>query len=123
MIRIKNSIYTIAVSMVLMILLMWRIYDFDMSLINVSNVIFVIGIVLFFTGLVSVTGASEVFDSSKYLTQKIFSRKNEQTFKTFKDYKAYKQVKCLGKYGKYKGLNRLILGGVYIIASLIIGFY
>lgn len=123
MIKIKNLLYTIAVSIGLMILLMWGIYDFDMSLMNLSNVIFVIGIILFFLGLISVTGAIQVFGSSQYLTRKTFSRKGKHDFKTFKDYRDYKQLKNAGKAKNGKGLNRLLLGSVYIIASLIIGFY
>lgn len=120
--RIKSFLYPIVVSIVIMILLMFFIYDFSISLMNISNVIFFMGVFFFFPGLISVTGAGQIFDSSRYLTRRFFTKNSESYFKTFNDYKEYKRLKNVNTPMKSRGLTILILGGVYIIISLIIGF-
>lgn len=120
--KIKEFLYPIAVSIVIMILLMFFLYDFQISLMNISNVIFFIGMFFFFPGLISVTGASQIFDSSRYLTRKTFATNSENDFKTFNDYKEYKRLKRVNNPIKSRGLTILILGGAYIVISLIIGF-
>lgn len=119
---IKRFLYAIAVSIVIMILLMFFVYDFQMSWMYISNVIFIMGVFFFFPGLIIVTGASEVFQSSIYLGRKVFVKDREKYFKTFSDYKEYKRLKSAGTMRKGRGLEILILGGAYIIVSLIIGF-
>lgn len=119
---IKRLFYAIAVSIVIMILLMFLIYDFEISWMNLSNVIFLMGVLFFFPGLMSVTGASQVFHGSSYLSRKIFARSSENCFKTFNDYKEYKRLKHVNTTMKGRGLGILILGGVYVIVSLVIGF-
>lgn len=120
--RIKSFLYPIGLSIIIMILLMFFIYDFRISLMNISNVIFLMGVFFFFPGLISTTGASQVFDSSLYLTRKTFAKNSENDFKTFNDYKEYKRLKRANAPIKSRGSTILILGGVYIIISLIIGF-
>ena len=91
---------------------MFFIYDFRISLMNISNVIFLMGVFFFFPGLISATGASQVFDSSLYLTRKTFAKNSENDFKTFNDYKEYKRLKRANTPIKSRGSTILILGGV-----------
>lgn len=118
----KRVLFTIALSILIMLLLMFLLYDFDMSWMNISNVFFFMGAFYFFPGLIIVTGSTEVFAGMGYLTRRIFLKdKGEGNyFKSFNDYKEYKYLKN-GKYNtKSKGVNILLVGGVYIIISIVI---
>lgn len=119
---IKRFLCAIAVSIVSIILLMFLIYDFEMSWMNLSNAIFLVGVFFFFPGLISVTGAGQVFYGSGYLSRKIFTKRSENCFKTFNDYKEYRRFKHANTTVKGRGLGLLILGGMYVIVSLAIGF-
>ena len=118
----KKIFFTIALSILIMLLLLFLVYDFDMSLMNLSNVLFFMGTVYFFPGLIIVTGASEIFSSVGYLNRRMF-RKNKgdgNDFKTFNDYKEYKHIKSAKYNTKGKGVNILLVGGGYVIMSIVI---
>ncbi|MCM1992783.1 DUF3899 domain-containing protein [Oceanirhabdus seepicola] len=118
----KRIFFTIALSILIMLLLLFLVYDFDMSLMNLSNVLFFMGTVYFFPGLIIVTGASEIFSSVGYLNRRMF-RKNKgdgNDFKTFNDYKEYKHIKSAKYNTKGKGVNILLVGGGYVIISIVI---
>ncbi len=118
----KRIFLTIALSILIMLLLLFLIYDFDMSLMNLSNVFFFMGAVYFFPGLIVVTGASEIFSSFGYLTRRMFlkNKGDGNDFKTFNDYKEYKHIKSANYNTKGKGVNILLVGGVYVIISIVI---
>lgn len=122
----KRVLFIIALSILIMLLLMYLIYDFDMSLMNVSNVFFFMGTIYFFPGLIIVSGATDIFYGIGYLTRRMFlkDKGDGSYFKSFKDYKEYKCIKN-GRYNtkdntKGKGVNILLVGGVYIIISIVI---
>lgn len=118
----KRVLFTIALSILIMLLLMFLLYDFDMSLMNISNVFFFMGTIYFFPGLIIVSGSTDVFTGIGYLTRRtVFKDKGDGNyFKSFNDYKEYKYLKN-GKYNtEGKGVNILLVGGVYIIISIVI---
>lgn len=119
----KRILSTIALSILIMLLLMYLIYDFDTSLMNLSNVFFFMGTVYFFPRLIIVTGATDIFYSTGYLTRRMFlkNKGDGNYFKTFNDYKEYKYMDNVKYNTKGKGVNILLVGGVYIIISLCIG--
>ena len=99
------------------------VYDFDMNLMSLSNVFFFMGTVYFFPGLIIVTGAADIFNGIGYLTRRMFfkSKGDGNYFKTFNDYKEYKQIENVKHNFKGKGVNILLVGGVYIIISVVTG--
>lgn len=120
---IKRILKVIGLSILIMIILMYLIYSFDVTLMNLSNVFFFTGIIYFFLGLIVVTGATEVFNSIGYLTRRMFLKPKGDAayFKSFADYMEYKNTQNLGIKIKNKGFDVLIIGAIYIVLSIIIG--
>ncbi len=124
---VKGLLFAIAISIIIVVLLMYFIYGLDMRLMYISDVFFFVGILYFFPGLIVVTGATEILSSIGYLTRRIFSKDkgDGNYFKSFNDYKEYKKDKK-HKNSKYNtrfiGINILLVGGVYILASFVISF-
>jgi len=118
----KRILFTVALSIIIMLLLMYLIYDFDINLMNISNVFFFMGIAYFFPGLIIVIDATDIFYSLGYVSRRMFSKDkgDGNYFKSFNDYKEYKYIKNLKYNTKGKGVNILIVGGVYIIISIVI---
>ena len=118
----KDIIQTLGISMAMVMVIIGLIYKFEFSIMYLSNSIFVVGIILFFIGLISVTGANEIFESFKYTTKKIFARDTTKVFKTFGEYKEHKNLLAKNKYSNNKEKIRLILGGIYLIIGIIMGY-
>ncbi|SCG83028.1 hypothetical protein DW1_1457 [Proteiniborus sp. DW1] len=124
----KSFLSIIVISIIIVMLLMYVIYGFDMRLMYLSNVFFFVGVVYFFLGLIFITNATEVFSGIGYLSRKAFSKDkgDGSDFKSFYDYKEYKENRRDEKYKnsnyntRFKGLNVLIVGGVYILVSIVI---
>lgn len=114
----KKVLSTIMISMGIMLVLMGLIYDFHISLINISNVLFFMGVFYFFPGLIVVSGAGSIFDSAGYLTRRMFFR---NSFKSLNEYKEYKHIKNVNGGMKGRGANILVIGGAYIVISIAMG--
>lgn len=119
----KKVSSTIAISIAIMLILMGLIYDFHITLMNVSNVLFLMGVFYFFPGLIVVSGAGSIFDSAGYLTRRMFLRNSKRYFKSFNEYKEYKHIKNISSNMKGRGANILLVGGLYIVISVAIGAY
>lgn len=122
MIKASRLLLTIFVSVVVVGLLVVFVYDYDIRPMHLSDIFFFVGIVFFFPGLVSMTGALDVFVSSQYLFSKYFSRntKDHHHFKSLAEYKEFKNI--TSRKGR-KGLEMLTVGVVYIIISIILSSY
>ncbi len=119
MTTMKKAMILILATFVAMGAMMYFVYDFVFLPIYVANVLFVVGSIVFFFGLILVTGAMEVFESSIFLTKKVFSKDNSKPyFKTFADYKEFHKIK--NAHEPKKTNIPLIVGIVYIVISLII---
>lgn len=119
--NIRKLLSTIIISIFIMIVLMGLVYDFNITIMNISNILFFVGVAYFFPGIIVISGAGSIFDSSGYLTRRIFLRENKQYFKSFNDYKEYKKIKNASRNINGRGTSVLIIGGVYIGLSLAIG--
>ncbi len=121
MIKGSRLFLTVFISVVIMGFLVVFVYDYDLRPVHLSDIFFFVGVILFFPGLISMTGALEVFVSSQYLFSKYFSRniKDHHHFKSLAEYKEFKELSSRKK-GR-KGLEMLTVGLVYIIISMIIG--
>ncbi|WBW95215.1 DUF3899 domain-containing protein [Oceanirhabdus sp. W0125-5] len=121
--NIKRIFTTIALSILIMSLVLFLRYDFEMSLVNLSNVFFLMGTVYFFPGLIIVSGAAGIFSSIGYLSRRMFSKNkgDGNHFKTFNDYKEYKHIENSKYNTKGIGVNILLVGGVYITISVVTG--
>jgi len=128
----KKIIIVTSVTLALMLILLLVAYEFKMNYMNVSNVLFLVGITCFFPGLIQVSGAVEIFNSIGYLTTKTFSGLfkftsqesidvNSKQFKSYSDYLTYKKNQAKTHSIKGNGLTLLTIGSTYIVLSLLIG--
>lgn len=67
------------------------IYRYDFSIINASNVLFVVGIIVFMPSLVAMTSSYRVFTSMRYAVRVMLSPQFRHEYPTFKDYKSEKE--------------------------------
>lgn len=82
----------IMISLVILALLLHLIvYRLDFSIINASNVLFVVGIIVFMPSLVAMTSSYRVFTSMRYAVRVILSPQFKHEYPTFKDYKEEKE--------------------------------
>ncbi|WP_010169068.1 DUF3899 domain-containing protein [Candidatus Epulonipiscium viviparus] len=114
----KGIIKTVVATLVAALLLMYFIFDFSFSLINIADCLFVVGLCLFFPALIIATGAMDLFDGISFVSSKMFKK---HTFKTIYDYKEYKKQKNL--YKKNPGKPLLVISLIYIVISLVIASF
>ena len=69
------------------------VYRFDFTAINVSNALFVVGIILFLPSVVAITAAYEVFHGIRYVARVIVNPQFRKEYPQFKDYKEDKTGK------------------------------
>ena len=87
---IKSFIATILFSALLIMLLLFTYYDQVYTIEHFADAIFMIGITMFFMGLISVTNASRVFTGAGYAFKSIYTRRGTGN-KTFYQYSAEKK--------------------------------
>lgn len=95
-------------------IIMFTFYEGDLRPINYSNALFVVGVVLFSAGLLTVTNATKVFRGISFVLKRMFTRKVEGM-----SYYEYMLMKDDKKEG-LAGLPLLLSGLVFIIIALII---
>ncbi len=120
----KNDVVNhLAISMAIILGIIGLIYKFDFSIMYISNSVFAVGIFLFFIGVISITGATQIFEGCKYTKRKISTKDSMKEFKTFGEYKEYKKLSTPHESNKDKAKIRLALGGVYLIISVIMSYF
>lgn len=98
------------------LILMYLIYDWDfMNPVNISNSVFITGVVMFSAGLLTVTNATKIFRGIGFVFKRMFTRKVEGL-----SYYEYILMKD-DKQERYLGLPLLITGLAFIIAAIILG--
>lgn len=100
-------------------------YGFEISLMSISNSLFIVGIIVFLFGLIIASNAGQIFSSGDYIIRKSFlsNKKSNKFFKTYKDYLLYKSNKRNQNNTASKGLFLLIIGGVFLIISFLLNIY
>ncbi|RJX24288.1 MAG: DUF3899 domain-containing protein [Acholeplasma sp.] len=73
--------------LVLAFLVHMAVYRFDFNALNVSNALFVVGIILFLPSVVAITAAYEVFHGIRYVAKVILNPSFRKEYPQFKDYK------------------------------------
>ncbi len=119
----KRILAVMCASCLVMVLLLYWIYDFELTRIHVSNVLFILGLCFFFPGLFLLTGAGQFFSSATYLTKKMFSKPEKMAnhLKSYNDFLVHRNAESQHYRIKQIGKITLAIGGVYIVLSLIVG--
>jgi hypothetical protein len=98
------------------LILMYVIYDWDfMEPINLSNSVFISGVVMFSAGLLTITNATKIFRGIGFVFKRMFTRKVEGL-----SYYEYILMKD-DKENRVLGLPLFITGLAFIIAAIILG--
>lgn len=98
------------------LILMYVIYDWDfMDTINLSNTVFISGVVMFSAGLLTMTNATKIFRGIGFVFKRMFTRKVEGM-----SYYEYILMKD-DKENRVLGFPLFITGLAFIIAAVILG--
>jgi len=120
----KTTLKIIGFSLALTALFLYLFYGFRLTLLNVSNIMFFVGLIFFGIGLFIVSNASELFTSFTFLTKRVFmsNKKAENYFKTLGEYLEHREAQGVNRKEKEVGKVLLFMGLGYLIISLGIGF-
>ncbi|OOO00249.1 MAG: hypothetical protein ATN35_08405 [Epulopiscium sp. Nele67-Bin004] len=113
----------ILITLVLVMMIMYFAYDFNFHMIYVSNAFFVTGALLFFPGLVMVSGAEKLFETVKYHTKKFSRRTNPNDFKTIDQYREYQRIRQEMKPKDHVGMDIFVIGVAYIMISFLMSWF
>lgn len=119
----KGILSTIVISIILVALVMYFVYGFELRLIYISDTFFLVGILFLFPGLIFITGATELFSSARYIFKKSFTKSTDggNHLISFSDYKEYEKERNANHNREFTGVSILVVGVAYIILSFIIG--
>ncbi len=112
--------YRIAVSLLVFSGILFFTYDTQAFWMNCSNAFFVVGIIYFFPGILTLTHATEIFESMGYLGRKVLERDVNGGFKSYAAYQAYKDSKRAVHAPKAYGKVLVYVGIFYIGLSICI---
>lgn len=87
------------------------------SFVNLSDGLFIIGIILFFMSLIMYLGAYKVFSGFNYVTRTFFSKNYKDQYPKYSDYVEQKDVKEKSPMW----LDMVIISAMLIIVSFILG--
>lgn len=109
---IKGFVTNLIFSASIVAIFLYTYFDGDMKTQNISDALFVIGLFMFFMGLISMTKAREVFIGFKYTFKTRFSRKFDKS-KSYYDYSAEQKKNST----EVLGIPMFIIGIIYIAVS------
>lgn len=115
--------YRVGMSILLFIGMFYFTYDAQAVWLNCSNALFVVGILYFFPGLLTLTHATEVFQTMGYLGKKVFARDINGGFKSYSAYQTYKDSKRMGQDQGQSGKILMGVGTFYIVLSVLVSYF
>lgn len=111
---IKKILLDLIVGTILVFMIMFAFYSGDFSRLNYANTFFIVGLILFSAGLLTVTNASKIFRGFTFVFKRMFTRKLEGMA-----FYEYVQMKDDARE-RYDGFPLLISGIIFIIVNFII---
>ena len=112
---IKKFLITIGSAALLSYLLILTRFNNEFIQINILDATFVVGMVYFFMGLLTVTNATKVFSSTGFALKTLFSPKRRSQHLSFYDYRIQKEK----DKNRTTGFPALIVGFLIILMDLI----
>lgn len=120
--RLKHILTTVISSVILGLILLFLVYDFEITKLYMANILFIVGVLYFFPGLIIVSGSAEMFRTVTYLGGRMFRKNKEGVNESFAQYSERKNLERMRLHNKHVGYIILITGGSYIIISMIFSF-
>ncbi len=99
---------------ILVFIIMFTVFDGDLKPINYADSIFIVGLIMFSAGLLTVSNASKILRGISYSLKRMFTRRVDGM--AYYEYIAMKD----DKKERIIGLPLLLTGLTFIIVSLII---
>lgn len=110
--RVKHFVLTLLISGLIIYLVHATIFDNLYSYKSLSNAIFVVGLMMFFVSLISITDADKVFRIVVYSFKSI-SRKTNKKYNTYYDYALDKGNEKLIPFG----LEMMLVSFIYFAVA------
>jgi hypothetical protein len=110
----KRFLINVVLSGLMFLILIYARFLGEFSIINVLNGLFVVGILLFSVGILSITSAGQAFRGIGFVFKKLFSKKYTST-----SYYEYLQKLDSDKKEKPTGWPALLVGIIYLALSII----
>ncbi len=94
------------------------VYHFNFTTESISNSLFVIGVILFFTSLIALSGSYEIFHGIRYSLQALYRKDFRSNYPTFLEYKTEKAKKFeLTGYVEAIIISIVIIAVAFFLAS------
>lgn len=113
----KSYLKTAVVTLILAFLLHLIVHRLKFTIKSLSDVIFFVGIMTFFIGITSISGANRVFITLGYSFRSVFGRQH----KHHENFYEYTQAKDKKKYASY-GPPMIIIGIIMVMISLFLAY-
>ncbi len=110
----KRFLINLVLSGLMFLILIYARFMGDYSTINVLNGLFVVGILMFSVGILTITKAGNAFRGIGFVFKKMFSKKYTST-----SYYEYLQTLDNDKKEKPTGWPALLVGIIYLALSII----
>jgi hypothetical protein len=112
--NLKRIIFTTSIYLVITFLFHYLFYRLSFELDSISNTLFYVGITSFFSGLIGVTNAQNVFIGFRYFIVQKFQRKDNSEYLSYSE---YNKDKIRSEF-TYVSVLILIIGIGYIVGSI-----
>jgi hypothetical protein len=112
--NLKRIIFTTIIYLVITFLFHYLFYRLSFELDSISNTLFYVGITSFFSGLIGVTNAQNVFIGFRYFIVQKFQRKDNSEYLSYSE---YNKDKIRSEF-TYVSVLILIIGIGYIVGSI-----
>jgi hypothetical protein len=95
------------------------VYRMQFSIENASNVLFVVGIIMFLPSVIAITSAYRVFHSMRYVFRVIISPSFKQEYPTFKDFQTEKTKEIQSTiFTEFMVASLILIIAAFILARL-----
>lgn len=116
---IKRTFLVLGVALLLALGLQLLLYGTYVTYETISNVTFVLGIVIFFSSLIAVTGAYEVMYGIRYSLRTLYDWNYRKEVKSIQEYREKKTLKKETDSSIYKEI--LLVSFLFLIVAIFTG--
>lgn len=116
---IKKILFPLLSAFILVYIIMYSVYNGDLSKLYYANAFFVTGVIYFSVGLITFSNAGKIFRGIGFVLKQRFTHKVDGL--TYFDYVLLKEEK-VDKNKKYIGLPTLFIGIAFIIIAIILSY-
>ncbi len=113
---LKSIIRTLSISLSIVMIIILTLYRSSFTFLNISNAFFMVGIIVFFVYLTSLTRANNILHSSSYFIKSLF-RKSDAHSMNYAQYKEYHPSKSVDSANQ---AVKMSIGLVFVIVAFVL---